>query len=177
MDFRLKVVVATEFHLVAMDIFSIILKTQVIMVKNPIGVYQTAREEITGMAWMEKSFNNNFDLLKAALEKQFEKYFIRQLPDKRFVVSDGLTMKVVSLGSSVVMDYRSKTDWDDGDQYCPSDYDSFDEMFADMLAETQRVEDDQSPCKDGQNDSIRYSSAADTSPCVAGCDTCRSVQF
>ena len=40
------------------------------------------------------------------------------------------------------MEYGNQPDLlpDDGDLYYPSDYNSFDEMFEDMLAETKRVD-------------------------------------
>lgn len=98
------------------------------------------------MAWMEKNFNSNPELVKQALEKRFEEKYNRHNIDGRFLLPDGSAMEIDILRweteSSFVMDYKSEMDWDDGDQYYPSDYDSFDELFAAMLAETQRVEND-----------------------------------
>lgn len=98
------------------------------------------------MTWMEKNFNNDMSLIRKALENKFEEYYHRSNENQRFLLPDGTNMEIDILSwendPSFVMDYRSNTDWDDGDQYFPSDYASFDELFADMLAETQKTDED-----------------------------------
>lgn len=95
------------------------------------------------MAWMEKNFNGDSELIKAELEKCFEKHYDRSDHDSRFLLLDGSAMEIDILHwedeHSFVMDYKSETDWDDGDQYFPSDYGSFEELFEAMLEETQKT--------------------------------------
>ena len=99
------------------------------------------REEIIDMAWTEKNFNSDFDKIKQCLETEFKKIYSTNA-EQRFVLPNGSAMKIVLLNfkayHSFVMDYKSDTDWDDGDQYFPSDYNSFEELFQAMLEETQR---------------------------------------
>ena len=98
------------------------------------------------MTWMEKNFNSDSDLIRDTLEKCFEKYYHRTESDQRFLLPDGSAMKIVILHwedeHSFVMDYKSETDWDDGDQFFPSDYESFEMLFEAMLEETQRTEEE-----------------------------------
>lgn len=63
-----------------------------------------------------------------------------------FKLSDGLFMRFwtwrgkTEYDNALGMEYGETNDLfpDDGDLYYPVDYNSFDEMFADMLAETKR---------------------------------------
>lgn len=94
------------------------------------------------MTWVEKNFNCDSEMIKDELEKCFERHYNRSDSDQRFLLPDGSEMEIDILhwedGHSFVMDYKSEKDWDDGDQYFPSDYNSFEELFQAMLEETQR---------------------------------------
>ena len=104
------------------------------------------------MKWTEKlkTTDSLKKIKKMAVERMKTIYPYSESEDGAvcFSLPDGLFMKFwiwrsdVEYDNALGMEYGNQPDLlpDDGDLYYPSDYNSFDEMFEDMLAETKRVD-------------------------------------
>ncbi len=91
-----------------------------------------------------KEKRHDIDRVVDYITKRFKEIYRYEEKDKQclFYLPDGCTMKSVPLrwGTefSLVMNYISPDDNDDGDQYWLDDYSSVDDMFDAMLEETKR---------------------------------------
>lgn len=82
--------------------------------------------------------------MKSYVETRFPEIYPFQIENGQtfFSLPDGSGMKIVLLNwqnenYSLVMDYSSADECDDGDQYCIEEYDSPEALFEVMLAETE----------------------------------------
>lgn len=105
------------------------------------------------MKWME-ALNVNDSLMEIknmAVERMKTIYPYSERKDNIvcFSLPDGVFMQFwtsrgnTEYDNALGMEYGNKPELlpDDGDLYYPADYDSFDEMFAAMLEETQRTDE------------------------------------
>lgn len=123
-----------------MLIFNITPKKAVIMAGH-IGKCVMGQEGVIDMIWTEK---NSKEIITNDLIDKFKEVYEHH--DKNgvcyFNITDDCTMEIVRLDfkteTAWVMSYKSPDDDDDGDQYYPDDYSSFDDMFNAMLEETRR---------------------------------------
>lgn len=97
------------------------------------------------MTWKEIQSSNDFlQDVKSYMEKLFCEIYIFSKNGKEtvFHLPDGYKMKVITMHGSgfncLIMNYKSNSDDDDGDQFYPDDYSTPDEMFSAMLEETRR---------------------------------------
>ena len=119
-----------------------------------IGKLATVKGDSTDMKWTEelKTTDRLMEIKNMAIKRMKEVYPYHIQNDGKtcFHLPDGLFMQFwtsrgkTEYDNALGMEYGNRPDLlpDDGDLYYPVDYDSFDELFIDILSETQRVEND-----------------------------------
>ena len=105
------------------------------------------------MSWVGelKTTDSLMEIKNMAIERMKEVYpYSIQKGEICFSLPDGVFMQFwmwrgeTEYDNALGMEYGNRPDLlpDDGDLYYPADYDSFEEMFAAMLEETQRTDND-----------------------------------
>ena len=77
-------------------------------------------------------------MIDERLSTEYKQVVIKSQPF--YSNSDGLCFHVIDLGSfepALVIEYAGT--WEDGDLFYPEDYDTIDEMYAEMIAEIEQA--------------------------------------